>query len=102
MTVSMTDIPVLHSAEVVPFTHKSCSLSARGLYEPLNTSMVSWRGYTMGTLQSSTSLRKPVTVSVRRGRYRNTSSEKPSQHDQPENLPIPTTPHTAIAPFGVW
>ena len=30
MTVSSASIPVLHSAEVVPFTHKSCYPSAKG------------------------------------------------------------------------
>jgi hypothetical protein len=34
MTVSSTSIPVLHSAEVVPCTHKSCYPSATGLYGP--------------------------------------------------------------------
>jgi hypothetical protein len=33
-----------------------------GLYEPLNTSEVSWQVYTMRPLQSSTSFRKPATV----------------------------------------
>jgi hypothetical protein len=37
LTVSSASIPVLHSAEVVPFTHKSCYLSAKGsrLHTPL-------------------------------------------------------------------
>jgi hypothetical protein len=34
MTASTASIPVLHSAEVVPFTHKSCHPSATGLYGP--------------------------------------------------------------------
>ena len=34
MTASMTSIPVLHFAEVVPFTHKSCYPFAMGLYGP--------------------------------------------------------------------
>jgi hypothetical protein len=34
MTASSASIPVLHSAEVVPFTHKSCYPSAMGLYGP--------------------------------------------------------------------
>jgi hypothetical protein len=34
MTASMASIPVLHSAEVVLFTHKSCYSSATGLYGP--------------------------------------------------------------------
>jgi hypothetical protein len=34
MTVSSASIPVLHSTEVVPYTHKSCYPSATGLYGP--------------------------------------------------------------------
>jgi hypothetical protein len=34
LTVSMADIPVLHSAEVVPFIHKSCIPSSQGLQGP--------------------------------------------------------------------
>jgi hypothetical protein len=36
MTVSMTSIPVLHSAEVVPFTHKSCHPIAKGSISPIH------------------------------------------------------------------
>jgi hypothetical protein len=34
MTMRSASIPVLHSAEVVPCTHKSCYPSATGLYGP--------------------------------------------------------------------
>jgi hypothetical protein len=34
MTVSSASIPVLHSTEVVPCTHKSCYPSVTGLYGP--------------------------------------------------------------------
>jgi hypothetical protein len=34
MIVSPASTPVLHSAEVVPCTHKSCYPSATGLYRP--------------------------------------------------------------------
>jgi hypothetical protein len=34
MTASTASIPVLHSAEVVPFIHKSCYPFATGLYVP--------------------------------------------------------------------
>src|SRR6187455_904484 len=34
MTVSSASIPVLHSTEVVHYTHKSCYPSATGLYRP--------------------------------------------------------------------
>jgi hypothetical protein len=34
MTASTASISVLHSAEVVPYTHKSCYPPAMGLYRP--------------------------------------------------------------------
>jgi hypothetical protein len=34
MTTSMSSIPILHSTEVVPCTHKSCYPSSTGLYGP--------------------------------------------------------------------
>jgi hypothetical protein len=37
MTVSSASIPVLHSAEAVPCTHKSCYPSSTGLYGPHTT-----------------------------------------------------------------
>jgi hypothetical protein len=40
MTVSTADIPILHSVEVAPFTHKSYIPSSQGLYGPLYTSKV--------------------------------------------------------------
>jgi hypothetical protein len=36
MTASTASIPVLHSAEVVPFTHKSCYPSAKGSRLPIH------------------------------------------------------------------
>jgi hypothetical protein len=48
MTMSTANIPVLHSAEVA---------------RPLDTSEVNGYGSTMRPLQSSTSFRKPATVS---------------------------------------
>jgi hypothetical protein len=36
MTASMASIPVLHSVEVVAFTHKSCHLVAKGSRSPIN------------------------------------------------------------------
>jgi hypothetical protein len=36
LIVSTTDIPVLHSAEVVPFTHKSCYPFAKGSQLPIH------------------------------------------------------------------
>jgi hypothetical protein len=35
VTVSSASIPDLHSAEVVPFTHKSCYPSAKGSRLPI-------------------------------------------------------------------
>jgi hypothetical protein len=43
MTASTASIPVLHSVEVVPFTHKSCYPSATGLYGP-HTPLLRKRG----------------------------------------------------------
>jgi hypothetical protein len=34
MTVSTANIPVLHFAEIAPFTHKSCIPSSQGLQGP--------------------------------------------------------------------
>jgi hypothetical protein len=64
MTASMTSIPVLHSVEVVPFTHKSCYPSVTGLYGPHTPPTKEARqGNTTRPLQSSTSFRKPAIVS---------------------------------------
>jgi hypothetical protein len=62
MTVSTIDIPGLYSAEVVHLHPQVLFPFHRGLYGPLNTFKVSWRGYTTRPLQSSTSMRKPATV----------------------------------------
>jgi hypothetical protein len=43
MTASTASIPVLHYAEVVPFTHKSCYPSATELYGP-HTPLLRKRG----------------------------------------------------------
>jgi hypothetical protein len=63
MTASTASIPVLHSAEVVPFTHKSCHPVAKGLEVPFISTEETRQGNTMRPLQSSTSFRKPATVS---------------------------------------
>ena len=44
MTMSMAVITVLHSAEVVHFTHKPCSPKSPGFAKPLNISFGEWRG----------------------------------------------------------
>jgi hypothetical protein len=90
MTVSLADIPVLHSAEVAHLYPQVMFPFRLKFYGPLNTSKVSWRGYTTRPLQSSTSFRKPLRFL--RERYRNPSSESPSHHDRPEDLPILAAP----------
>jgi hypothetical protein len=62
MTVSSASIPILHSAEVVPFTHKSCYPSAKGSDFLYTSTEEARQGNTTGPLQSSTSFRKPATV----------------------------------------
>src|SRR5688572_28021612 len=62
MTVSSASIPVLHSAEVVPCTHKSCYPSAKGSRLPYTSTKKARQGNTTRPLQSSTSFRKPATV----------------------------------------
>jgi hypothetical protein len=60
---------------------------------PYTSTKEARQGNTARPLQSSTSFRKPATVSEERSiGIRNPPSEKPSQQNQPENLPIPTTP----------
>jgi hypothetical protein len=61
MTVSSASILVSHSAEVVPFTHKSCFLSATGLYGPIHLyqekrGRVTLRGLYLVPLASENSL----------------------------------------------
>jgi hypothetical protein len=62
MTVSSASIPVLHSAEVVPFTHKSCYPSTEGSWLPYTSTKEARQGNTTRPLQSSTSFWKPATV----------------------------------------
>ena len=67
MTASTASIPILHSTEVVPFTHKSCYPSVTGLYGPHTPPTKEARqGNTTRPLQSSTSFRKPAIVSRKR------------------------------------
>jgi hypothetical protein len=82
------------------FNHKSCYPSAKGLWIPYTYSKKARQGNTTGHLQSSTSFRKPTTVleSAMQG----SSVWPPSQQNQPENLPTPTTPLLPfpLSPFG--
>jgi hypothetical protein len=63
MTVGMASIPVLHSADVVPYTHKSCYPSVKGSRLSYTSTKEARQGNTARPLQSSTSFRKPATVS---------------------------------------
>jgi hypothetical protein len=63
MIASMASIPVLHSAEVVPCTHKSYYPSAKGSRLPYTSTKEARPGNTRRPLQSSTSFRKPAIVS---------------------------------------
>jgi hypothetical protein len=62
MTVSLASIPVLHSVEVVPCTHKSCYSSAKVSRLPYTSTKEARQCNTTRPLQSSTSFRKPATV----------------------------------------
>src|SRR5688572_16782609 len=62
MTVSTASISVLHSAEVVPCTHKSCYPSIKRRPIPYTSTEEARQGNTTRPLQSSTSFRKPATV----------------------------------------
>jgi hypothetical protein len=62
MTVSSASIAVLHSAEVVPCTHKSCYPSTKGSRLPYTSTKEERQGNTTRPLQSSTSFQKPATV----------------------------------------
>jgi hypothetical protein len=63
MIVSMASIPVLHSVEVVPYTHKSYYPSAKGSWIPYTSTKEARQGNTTRHLQSSISFRKSATVS---------------------------------------
>jgi hypothetical protein len=90
MTVSTTDIPILHSADVTHLYTQVVLPICHGVDRTLYTSTKKARqGNITRPLQSSTSFRKLATIS--RGR-RNPSYEHLSQQNQPESLPILTTP----------
>jgi hypothetical protein len=63
MTARMASIPDLHSVEVIPCTHKSCHPSTKGSRLPYTSTKEARQGNTMRPLRSSTSFRKPATVS---------------------------------------
>jgi hypothetical protein len=63
MTASTASLPVLDSVEVVACTKKSCYPSAKGLRLPYTSTKEARQGNTTRPLPSSTSFRKPATVS---------------------------------------
>jgi hypothetical protein len=63
MTAITASIPVLHSAEIVPCTHKSYYPSVKGSRLPYTSTKEARQGNTTRHLPSSTSFRKPATNS---------------------------------------
>jgi hypothetical protein len=64
MTVSSTDIPVLHSVEIVHLYPQVMLPIYHGVVRaPYTSTEEARKGNTTGTLQSSTIFRKPTTVS---------------------------------------
>jgi hypothetical protein len=94
MTARMASIPVLHSAEVVPCTHKSCHPSAKGSRLTYTSTKEARQGNTTRPLQSSTSFRKPAIVSRKSdaGTPRLTAIAAKSNRE-------PTYTHTPLVPF---
>jgi hypothetical protein len=87
MTVSTTDIPLLHSANVAHlYSQYVFSIKTR-LGRHLDNPKVKHYGSTVRPLQSFASLRKPATVLGRR-KHMNPPFKKSSQHDRHENLSI--------------
>jgi hypothetical protein len=83
MTVSTTDILVLHSAEVAHLYPQVMLPIFHGVvWTPYTSTKEARQGSTTRPLQSSTSLRKPTTVLERR-KQRNPSSEMPLQQFDP-------------------
>jgi hypothetical protein len=66
LTVSTADLPVLHSAEVAHLYPQVVIPICHGVMNPYTSSKEAWQGSTTRHLQSSTSMRKPATVSGRR------------------------------------
>jgi hypothetical protein len=76
MTVSTTDIPVLHSAEVAHLYPQVVLPICHGVDQtPYTSTEEARQGSTTRPFQSSTSSRKPATDSGRR-KHRNPSSKK--------------------------
>jgi hypothetical protein len=88
MTVSMVDIPVLHSAEVAHLYPQVVLPICHGVDRtPYTSSKEARQGTTTGPLQSSTSFRKQATVSRKLqcrdpspGRHRSKINPRASLH----------------------
>jgi hypothetical protein len=99
MTVSTTDIPVLHSAEVAHLYPQVVLPICHGVDRtPYTSSKEARQGTTTRPLQSSTSFRKPATVlgSSNAGTPRMTAIAAKSTQGPPYTNHSPT----ALAPFG--
>jgi hypothetical protein len=99
MTVSTTDIPVLHSAEVAHLYPQVVLPICHGVDQtPYTSTKEARQSTTTRPLQSSTSFRKPATVSRKRnaGIPRLTAIAAKSAREPPYTNHSPT----ALAPFG--
>jgi hypothetical protein len=99
MTVSTTDIPVLHSAEVAHLYPQVVLPICHGVDRtPYTSSKEARQGTTTRPLQSSTSFRKPATVlgNSNAGTTRMTAIAAKSTQGPPYTNHSPT----ALAPFG--
>jgi hypothetical protein len=98
MIVSTASILVLHFAEVIPFTHKSCHPIAMGLEVTFISTEEMRQGNTTRPLQSSTNFRKPATVSRDRNagipHLTTIAAKSIREHPHIDHSP------TFLAPFG--
>jgi hypothetical protein len=99
MTASTTSIPVLHSAEVVPCTHKSCYLSSTGLYGP-HTPLPRKRGRVTLWGLYKVPLASENSLQFLGSAMQESPVWLPSQQNQPENLPTRQLPYCPC-PFWV-
>jgi hypothetical protein len=97
MTMSTTDIPVLHSTEVL-YSQVMLSICHGVDRTPYTSTKEARQGSTTGPLQSSTSFRKPATImgSSSAGTPRLTAIAAKSTQGPPYTDHSPT----ALAPFG--
>jgi hypothetical protein len=102
MTVSMADIPVLHSAEVAHLYPQVMLPICHGVVRtPYTSTKEARQGSTMRPFQSSTSSRKPATDSGQR-KHRNPSSEKLDIHVTPQVLPRCWLPNGTYTYYHMW